>query len=97
MRRPHHELERRSDGRRGGDLRRPGAREQTIGHSPETDTYNSNIAIHCCYPLVGSGLEEFACDELFQSEHDTIFAPDAHRRAAVLYRLDCVFDLPRSA
>lgn len=47
--------------------------------------------------LVGPMLEQLGCDHLLYSQHDAIFAADADRGAAILDRLDGVFDLEVAA
>jgi len=47
--------------------------------------------------LVGAMLEQLGCDHLLYSQDDAIFAADADRGAAVLDRLDGVFDLEVAA
>lgn len=56
-------------------------------------THYAHIPIHGGYPLVRARLEEFAADELFEGQYDTILALDADSCATVFYRLDCIFDL----
>jgi hypothetical protein len=43
--------------------------------------------------LVGVGLEQLGCDDLLDSQHDAVLAPDADGGAAVLDGLDGVLDL----
>jgi hypothetical protein len=60
--------------------------------SPMT-TYNAHIPVDRCYPLIRTGLEELAGDELLEGQYYAILAPYANRCAAVLDRLHCVLDL----
>ena len=55
--------------------------------------HHADVAIYRCYPLVRAGLEQLAGDELLEREHYAVFASYAYCCAAILYRLDCVFDL----
>jgi len=55
------------------------------------------MPIHGSNALVGSRLEQLRCDDLLYGEHDAILAPDADRGAAVLDRLDGIFDLEVAA
>lgn len=45
------------------------------------------------YPLVCILLQQLAGYQLLQREHHAVFAPNANRRATVLHRLHCIFDL----
>lgn len=63
----------------------------TVGEETRRDY--AHVPVYSCYPLVRTRLEELAADELFEGEHDAIFALDTNRRAAVFYCLDRVFDL----
>lgn len=56
-------------------------------------SHDAHVAVHGRYPLIGPRLEQLACDELLQCEHDSVLAPYADRRATVLDRLDCILDL----
>jgi hypothetical protein len=56
-------------------------------------TYNAHVAVDRGYPLVRARLEQLAGDELLEREHHAVLAPYADRCAAVLHRLDCIFDL----
>lgn len=60
-------------------------------------THHTDIAIHSCYPLVGILLEQSACHELLESQHNAILAANSNGGAAVLNGLDCVFYLEVSA
>ena len=60
-------------------------------------TYDPNIPIHSSYPLIRIFLEQFACDELFQSKNDPIFTSYADGCAAVFYRFHGVLDLEVAA
>ncbi len=55
--------------------------------------YHANVPVHGRYSIVRAGLEEFATEELLDCENDTVFAPDAHCRASIFYRLDGILDL----
>jgi hypothetical protein len=57
--------------------------------------HNAHVAVDGRYPLVCSGLEQLAGDELLQRQYNTILAPDSDCCASVLDCLDCVFNLIR--
>jgi hypothetical protein len=61
------------------------------------DTYSTNMSIDCCNALVRSSLQQLACDDLLNCQHNTIFTPDSNGGSAVLYCLDCILDLEISA
>lgn len=48
-------------------------------------------------PLVGAGLQQLRGDDLLDGQHDAVLTADADRCAAVLHRLDCIFDLEVAA
>lgn len=51
------------------------------------------MPVNCSNTLVCSSLQQLACDDLLNSQNYAILAPNANRGSAVLYRLDCIFDL----
>ena len=55
--------------------------------------YYAHIPVDRGYPLVRAGLEQFAGDELLESQDHAVFALDANCCAAIFYCLHCVFDL----
>lgn len=57
------------------------------------NTYHAKVPIYRRYSLVGSGLQQLACDDLLNSQHDSIFTPDADRGSTILYGFSCIFDL----
>jgi hypothetical protein len=56
-------------------------------------TYYTDVPVHSCYPLVCIRLQQLARDQLLQSKNHAVFASYANRRAAILYCLECVFNL----
>lgn len=56
-------------------------------------TYHAKVPIYRRYSLVGSGLQKLACDDLLNSQHDSIFTPDADRGSTILDGFSCIFDL----
>jgi hypothetical protein len=62
-----------------------------IGEESRGD--DAHVAVDRCYPLVRACLEQLARDELLERQYDAVLAPDTDCCAAVLYRLDCIFDL----
>lgn len=60
-------------------------------------THHTDISVDSCYPLIGILLEQSACHELLERQHNAILAADSNRGAAVLNGLDCVFYLEVSA
>jgi hypothetical protein len=56
-------------------------------------THSTDILIDGRYALVRAGLEQLAGHELLERQYNAVFAAYAYRCAAILYRLDCVFDL----
>jgi hypothetical protein len=60
-------------------------------------TYGTHVSVDCCDPLIGSSLQQLACDDLLNCEHNTIFASNSNRRSTILNCLYCVFDLEVSA
>lgn len=62
-----------------------------------SETYDSQVLVNRRDPLVGAGLQQLRGDDLLDGQHDAVLAADADRRAAALYRLDCVFDLEVAA
>lgn len=61
-----------------------------------TRTYYAHVPVYGGYPLVRTRLEQLACDELLNSQDNTIFALDSDSCATVLYCLDRIFDLSGS-
>lgn len=87
-------------GRNGGLVELPPLRRLVTGSGDEVATvgeetrrHDAHVAVNGRYALVGTRLDQLAADELLESEHNTILAPDAQSCAAVLYRLDCILDL----
>lgn len=64
-----------------------------IGLSATWQTNDANIPVHGRYLLVGSRLEQLAADELFERQHNAVFAADTNGGATILDRLDGIFDL----
>lgn len=60
-------------------------------------THHTNVAIYSRYPLVRIFLEQSACHELLERQHNAILAANSNCGAAVLNGLDCVFYLEVSA
>ncbi len=63
----------------------------------ERATYCSDMVVNGADSLVGTGLQKLGCDHLLDGEDDAILASDANGRAAILNRLDCIFDLKVAA
>lgn len=59
--------------------------------------YCAHMPINGCNAFVRSGLQQFATDDLLDCQDDTIFTSDPNRGSAILYCLDCIFDLEVSA
>lgn len=56
-------------------------------------SYHTDVPIDSRYSFVCARFQQLARDQLLQSEDDAVFASYANCCAAILYRLDCVFDL----
>lgn len=56
-------------------------------------TYDSHVAVNGSNPLVGASFEQLRCHHLLECQHDSVFASDADRGAAILDSLHRVFDL----
>ncbi len=65
--------------------------------SGEGTTYDSNVTINGTDALVGASLGQLRRNHLFNGQDDTLVAADADGCAAILYRLDGVFDLEVAA
>jgi hypothetical protein len=59
----------------------------------EATTYCAHVSINCCNTLIGSGLQQLACDDLLNRKNNAIFAPDSNRSSTVFDCLNCIFDL----
>lgn len=56
-------------------------------------TYNADVAIDGGYPLVCILLQQLRCDELLQSQNDTVTTSDTDSSATVLDCLHGIFNL----
>lgn len=99
MRMLHHALGRLSDVHLVSGLRKPGnvLHYQQVHHlrsvSKGRNIYYANVPIHCCYPLVRSGLEKFTRYDFFYSKDNAVSTSYSYCCAAVFNCFYCVFDL----
>lgn len=96
MRRPRRANVVRSDDHRGGDRRRPGRNGRLMLEICERErgiAYDTKVAVDGGYSLVRAGLLQLAGNEFLKGKDNAVLASYADGSAAVLYRLDCIFDL----
>lgn len=60
-------------------------------------TYSSQMSVDGSDSLVGTRLRQLGCDDFLDCQYDAILASYADGCAAVLYRLDGIFDLEVTA